>query len=150
MQATLVHLLSEDLLDACGTAVPGGLELAPFTTPERITCPLCQLLVNEQHRQVVERDHAEALAENAAHDAATAAALATEEYLAADALAERPVQGVPMFGNRDLTTQPLTEREQAQVRMATTLAAAKLHQPQQRLPRAVRYGTPLRCVPPAP
>jgi hypothetical protein len=31
----------DDLLDACGTAGPGGLHLAPSTTPERITCPAC-------------------------------------------------------------------------------------------------------------
>jgi hypothetical protein len=41
----LVHLMSDTLLDACGTAGPGGLHLAPSTTPERITCPACLPLV---------------------------------------------------------------------------------------------------------
>jgi hypothetical protein len=43
----LVHLMSDALLDACGTAGPGGLHLAPETTPERITCPACRRLVEE-------------------------------------------------------------------------------------------------------
>lgn len=84
----LVHLLSDDLLDACDTAAPGGLKLAPFTTPDAITCPACLPLVDEQRRQVLERDHvlaaaereerelahAEALLEDAMHDAAVSAA----------------------------------------------------------------------------
>jgi hypothetical protein len=43
----LVHLMSEDLLDACGTAPDGRLAVVPGTTPERITCPACRRLVTE-------------------------------------------------------------------------------------------------------
>jgi hypothetical protein len=43
----LVHLMSDALLDACGTAPSGGLHLAPDTTPERITCPACRRLLDE-------------------------------------------------------------------------------------------------------
>jgi hypothetical protein len=44
--AELVHLMSDDLLDACGTAPHGeGLHLAPETTPERITCAACRKLL---------------------------------------------------------------------------------------------------------
>lgn len=46
--AGLVHLMSDALLDACGTAAPGGLHLAPSTTPERITCPACRVLAAEE------------------------------------------------------------------------------------------------------
>jgi hypothetical protein len=63
--AGLVHLMSDDLLDACGTAAPGGLNLAPFTTPERITCPACLPLAEEERRRTVEADHAAALADTA-------------------------------------------------------------------------------------
>lgn len=42
------HLMSDDLLDACGTAGPGGLHLVPSTTPERITCPACLPLAEEE------------------------------------------------------------------------------------------------------
>lgn len=65
--AGLVHLLSDDLLDACGTAAPGGLELAPFTTPERITCPACLPLAEAERVRTVDADHAEALDEVAEH-----------------------------------------------------------------------------------
>jgi hypothetical protein len=44
----LVHLMSDDLLDACGSAGPGGLHLAPSSTPERITCPRCLVLGVEE------------------------------------------------------------------------------------------------------
>lgn len=44
----LIHLMSDALLDACGTAGPGGLQLAPSSTPERITCPACQPLAAEE------------------------------------------------------------------------------------------------------
>jgi hypothetical protein len=44
----LVHLMSDALLDACGSAGPGGLHLAPSTTPERITCPRCLVLAVEE------------------------------------------------------------------------------------------------------
>jgi hypothetical protein len=43
----LVHLMSDDLLDACGTAPDGRLVVVPDTTPERITCPACRRLVTE-------------------------------------------------------------------------------------------------------
>lgn len=69
------HLMSDDLLDACGTAEHGnGLSLAPSTTPEQITCPECKLLAAIELHQLREADHAEALAENEAHDAAAAMA----------------------------------------------------------------------------
>lgn len=77
-----------------------------------------------------ERDlaHAEALEEDAAHDAAVAAALTPEEWLAADAMADRLVQGVPMHPDRDLAADLLTERETQQQNLAMDLARAKLHQ----------------------
>ena len=80
----LVHLMSDDLLDACGTAERGvGLHVAPFTTPERITCPACRPLIDQDHRATLERDHAAALLENEAHDAAmTRAQDLTPELLA--------------------------------------------------------------------
>ncbi len=74
MRTNPVHLLSEDLLDACGTAVSGSLELAPFTTPERITCPLCRPLIAQELKRTKDTDHAEALEEDAMHDAAVSAA----------------------------------------------------------------------------
>lgn len=44
-----VHLMSSDLLDACETATRGGgLSLAPYTTPERITCPRCRELASQE------------------------------------------------------------------------------------------------------
>lgn len=61
-QEPLVHLMGDSLLDACGTA-PAGVPLvvAPFTTPEQITCPACQPLVEQERRRVLEQDHAAAL-----------------------------------------------------------------------------------------
>lgn len=57
----VVHLMSDDLLDACETAPRGfGLHLAPFTTPERITCPACRPLIEEERRRTVDTDHAAA------------------------------------------------------------------------------------------
>jgi hypothetical protein len=48
----LVHLMSDALLDACGTARHGGgLHLAPSSTPERITCPRCLLYAVDEEVQ---------------------------------------------------------------------------------------------------
>lgn len=58
----VVHLGDEYLLDACGTAPRGvGITTAPFTTPERITCPACRPLIEQQRIETVEADHTEAL-----------------------------------------------------------------------------------------
>jgi hypothetical protein len=68
-----VHLMSAELLAECGCTemdADGYLHVAPCTAPERITCPQCRPLVDQLLAQVIESDHAEALAENAAHDAA--------------------------------------------------------------------------------
>lgn len=47
------HLMSDDLLDACGTAPQGrGLLLIPDTASERITCPACRLLLVEPGPEV--------------------------------------------------------------------------------------------------
>lgn len=60
--ATLVHLMDDDLLDACGEAAPGGdLELAPFTVPDAITCPTCRELIPSARQQTIDTDHAAAL-----------------------------------------------------------------------------------------
>lgn len=56
----LVHLMSEALLDACGTSPAGlGLSVAPETTPERITCPACRALLNRPAGRTVEQNRAE-------------------------------------------------------------------------------------------
>lgn len=89
----LAHLMADNLLDACGTAARGqGLTVFPYTVPEQITCPACRPLVDEQRRQVLERDHAEALEEDAAHDAAmTKAQDLTPQLLTRYADAPRPM-----------------------------------------------------------
>lgn len=41
-----VHLMSDDLLPACGsTGDASGVSVAPWTTPERITCSACRPLI---------------------------------------------------------------------------------------------------------
>jgi hypothetical protein len=101
------------------------------------------------HCTVLERDHADALEEDAAHDAAVAAAIPQDTYQAAELLADRLVQGVPMFEDRDLTTKPLTPTELQQVELATNLAGQTFQLQHRQLPRALRYGAGrLTLVPP--
>ena len=95
----------------------------------------------------VDAAHTEALEEDAAHDAAVAAAVPEDTYRAAEMLAERLVQGAPMYANRDLTTNPLTPAELQQVELATNLAGQQLQAQHRQLPRAVRYSR-LTLVPP--
>lgn len=101
------------------------------------------------HRALLERDHAEALEENAAHDAAVAAAIPEDTYRAAELLADRLVQGAPMYANRNLTTHPLTPAELQQIELATNLAGQQLQAQHRQLPRAMRYGASrLTLIPP--
>lgn len=47
----LVHLMSDDLLDECGSAGPGGLVLMPSSRVDEVTCPRCVVAGVEQEVQ---------------------------------------------------------------------------------------------------
>lgn len=49
----LVHLMGDDLLDACGTAEPGMLHVAPSTRPARITCTRCRDLLGIHQNPII-------------------------------------------------------------------------------------------------
>lgn len=62
----LAHLMSVDLLDACGVGrlLKVGLHVVPETAAHRITCPACKVLAGAALVALIERDHAEAAGES--------------------------------------------------------------------------------------
>lgn len=130
-------------MDAGRTALCGveRTDPHPAVIATRPGCGRCLAIAEAGGvRPALERDHADALTEDAAHDAAVAVAVEPDLYLAANELADRLVQGVPMFEDRDLAAQPLTDQETERVQLATRLAQQKLRAQPARLPRALRYG----------
>lgn len=102
----LAHLMSDALLDACGTAGPGGLVLMPSTRIDDVTCPRCLLLaVEEEVRRLGYR--------NAAHYLSGRPALRARVEVAAG----RPDSTEPVPADADEADVPPTDEERVTVRI---------------------------------
>lgn len=153
----LVHLLSNDLLDACGTSVAGRDGYHHFTPVHAdVTCPRCLELIPE----LMDQAHAEALAEDAAHDAAMEKAEPlTPELLERCADQARQEELHDHYARRAIAlghapgcALVTTERNWPTIMRGPACSCGIAAPPSARrapqLPRAMRYGARLQLVSP--